>query len=181
MKYLKIPTLSNWEPDAYQALKRTDPEINQLLSDFEKYEQAPSPMAKCNMLPALLKDLDAWKPPWGHEPVAWGALRDIVKSSITYQEGGIARKYDQVVCIGYKFNVGKFDPNDRGFSFNKSLATGETSATLDLSLLVLESQWSRQHRRAEHLVGDLPIQQSLFRSWACNITSALASSIGIQL
>lgn len=134
MKYLKIPTLSNWEPDVYQALKRTDPEINQLLSDFEKYEQAPSPMAKRNMLPALLKDLDAWKPPWGHEPVAWGALRDIVKGSITYKEGGIARKYDQVVCIGYKFNVGKFDRNDRGFSFNKSLATGETSATLDLSL-----------------------------------------------
>jgi hypothetical protein len=105
-QYFKIPTLANWKADA--AGLRTDPEVDRLLFDFEKYEQAFSPMAKRNMLRVLLKDLDAWnKVAWGSEPVAWGALRDVVKRQISYDGG--TRRYEKVVCIGYQFQTGNFE------------------------------------------------------------------------
>jgi hypothetical protein len=150
MKYLKIPTLASWKADAYQAVLRTDPEIVQLLSDFQTYEQAFSPMAKRNMLRALLKDLGGWKGAWGRESVAWGALRDVVERQITYDEGAIARRYDQVVCIGYKFNVGKFDRN------NKVAYTGKLDDQADMEdraakmISAIYSAYNALHRDLHH-------------------------------
>lgn len=142
MRYEHIPSLKAWSIDAYTVVNRTDPEIVTLLNDYRKYDQAFTPMAKRNMMRALSKDLQQWKPAWGRKPVAWEALNEVVERTIKYSEGAIGKKYTKVLCIGHRINVGKFDKT------NKVAYSGQLDDEADMEqraanmLTAINSAWN---------------------------------------
>lgn len=113
MRYDKIPTLSIWNSDSYTLLKPPiKPAVKNVQDLLDKYNQAFTPMAKRNMLQALDQALQVWNPFWGAKTMSWKALDDAVKRAIAYDDQG-SHRYDRLLCIGYKINLGKFDKDNK--------------------------------------------------------------------